>query len=1108
MRQTYVHHRFMLTMAVLEASLGLGVCLRPQMFETPLYRGLMPHFPLFSAVMVTGALLLILLVRYPTPRIAEHLFCLVGAAGLIWFGTYLAFEQNGPASAALFTLATLTIISPYLPKSPGESGGDWLMAAIGLVEVVIALTMLVLPGSLADPMYRELRMWIPGLSLLGLVCGTLLAAPALQGSPPSSYALWRMTAGGLFPALFGILVMQAELTAGLIVLVTMAAWYIAVFGTCPSQATSANAPIKASGPGRWPIETLSWALSLMVVWVTGLGLEGAITHPFLASLFVLAVILYNLSVHGFLAVRLDERQRAWSDLVFYPLAFGLLHADTGYFLVITLVVLIILPLMAIRRSGEAAGKFTMWFSLLVLIAATAAQDLLQGQSGFPTGGLVRGVAKGAAFLLIDLLGTSVVKRTVALEQEVQQRERLLQSFLDHFPGPAFVRRLDGQPLVVNRWLQSATGIPTSELLSRPIQEVLPPEEVNRLTAHDTAVLSASGAVAIEESMAGRTFLKLQFTLRDGQGTPYAIASMATDITDRKRAEALLRDSEGRYRVLADTAQDGILMVEETGLIRFANPAMAALVGRPAEHLVHASIDLLLPPGPRQPGRSWIDYLSDTPPPKGSWCTHLWHSDGRSVPVEANLAESSHENRRVIIAVIRDMSERQKTEAELFHLAYRDSLTGLANRRMLLREIEQLSRDQAAALIYIDLDGFKTINDTYGHAIGDRFLKVIAARLLEASPRGAVVARMGGDEFTVLLRHAPSEASVTELAHLILTELSRDEQIGAQCLSVSPSIGVIFARQCADRTDMLRLGDVAMYEAKRTGRSRVVLFEESQLTETLHHHALLRDLAVAIDHGQLELYYQPVVNLQSGSCGAAEALVRWNRPGHGPVSPAQFIPLAEESGLIIPIGKWVFDQAVKEAAVWRERWGDEAPAVSINLSVRQFGHPGLLADVVSALTEFQLPSQSVQIEVTETIAADEQGLQCIRKLKALGFRMALDDFGTGYSSLNYLRNMDVDMLKVDRSFLMHEEMAGPPRQLLSSVVSMAQALGLEITMEGVETPSQLDMIRSMGFHRVQGYIIARPMPASQFRTWLEQTEPETVLARLTESISSADMANGA
>jgi len=439
----------------------------------------------------------------------------------------------------------------------------------------------------------------------------------------------------------------------------------------------------------------------------------------------------------------------------------------------------------------------------------------------------------------------------------------------------------------------------------------------------------------------------------------------------------------------------------------------------------------------------------------------------------------------MIGVSVDISERKQLEQRLLHQAFHDALTGLPNRNLFLdrtRHALSLSRrnDQAVAVLFLDLDNFKIVNDSLGHDVGDQLLVTVAERILGCLREGDTAARLGGDEFAVLLENLDTAGAAAVVAQRLLEALRSPLNLGGHEMFVTPSIGIAIGTASAELAEnLLRDADVAMYTAKRNGRARFEIFEPAMGSTALERLELEQDLRRAIERDELALHYQPVVDLSEGSLAGFEALLRWDHPTRGRIAPDVFIPVAEETGLVVPIGSWALRTACHQLRDWQHAWPDsQGINISVNLSGRQFKEPGLAKLVAQVLRETGLAPGCLNLEITETIMmADEVGTSAVlRELEQLGVTLAIDDFGTGYSSLGMLRHFPVDTLKIDRSFVDELGAGSDDSVIVAGVVGLAHGLGLRVVAEGVETLGQLERLHDLGCDLGQGYYFARPLPA--------------------------------
>jgi len=481
---------------------------------------------------------------------------------------------------------------------------------------------------------------------------------------------------------------------------------------------------------------------------------------------------------------------------------------------------------------------------------------------------------------------------------------------------------------------------------------------------------------------------------------------------------------------------------------------------------------------------------------------LSENNVRSVRQQMECARSSDGTVMQLQAVVQDFTERRQAEEKIHQLAYYDSLTSLPNRALFREELEERlliakQQEQSLAILYLDLDDFSRINDTLGHATGDLLLREVAQRLnnhlrtekLELSgltndPQSdnqeALVARMGGDEFVILLSGISEVADVVSVADRILSVLSQPYTVARHDLFTTPSIGIsMYPGDGESADDLLRNADMAMYGAKRDGKNLYKVHDEAMEELAQRRYKIDTSLRSVLDKDELIVFYQPQTDLNTGKISAVEALIRWHSSELGFVSPADFIPVAEENGLIIPIGEWVLRTACTQAKSWSDQ-GFPINKVAVNISVLQFGRSDFLSLIEQILEETGLPAEQLELEITESLLAKDidRAVITLRKLKNIGVELSIDDFGTGYSSLSQLRNFPIDRLKIDQSFISRVTDSKEDAAITRAVIAMSESMQIKVLAEGVETREQLDFLREQGCDEVQGYLVSKPLPANE------------------------------
>ena len=445
-----------------------------------------------------------------------------------------------------------------------------------------------------------------------------------------------------------------------------------------------------------------------------------------------------------------------------------------------------------------------------------------------------------------------------------------------------------------------------------------------------------------------------------------------------------------------------------------------------------------------------------------------------------------------VATHEDITERRIAEAKIAHMALHDALTNLPNRLFFREQMDNhlthLGQDDSFAVLCLDLDRFKTVNDTLGHPYGDKLLHQVSERLRNCLREGDIIARLGGDEFAILQANLVQHGDTTMLATRIIDAIGRPFDLDGHQVVVGVSIGAAMAPVDAKNPDqLLKHADMALYRAKADGRGTYRFFEPDMDARMQTRRSLELDLRRAITHGEFELYYQPLVNLQSEQVCGFEALIRWRHPERGMVSPADFIPLAEETGLIVPIGEWVLRQACAEAARW-----PKLISIAVNLSPAQF-KSDLPTTVINALSHSGLAADRLELEITESVLLfnNESTVSTLHQLRALGVHISMDDFGTGYSSLSYLRSFPFDKIKIDRSFIHDLSSKKDARAIIRAVAALGCSLGMATTGEGIETREELEYLKREGCTHGQGYLFGKALPAENARALLQGREVKAV-----------------
>jgi diguanylate cyclase (GGDEF)-like protein/PAS domain S-box-containing protein len=586
----------------------------------------------------------------------------------------------------------------------------------------------------------------------------------------------------------------------------------------------------------------------------------------------------------------------------------------------------------------------------------------------------------------------------------------------------------------------------------------------------------------------------------------------------RRASQRLRRQEERLGALVGNAADVIIILDRAAQIQYQSPAVQRAWGYERGLLADSLVVDLVHPDDHAAAHELLAHATSRPGANVETELRVRHADGTWRVVE--VIATNLLNDPVVAGVVvtfHDITERKAFEQQLTRLAFHDPLTGLPNRALFLdrldRAIARADRYfRSVGVLFIDLDNFKVVNDSLGHDAGDRLLVTIAQRLQEALRGEDSVARLGGDEFTVLIEDVTDQDAVMEVAERTAQAVRAPVILDGREVYPSASVGVALSVTGHDDHDsLLRNADLAMYRAKANGKGCIAVFDLSMNAMALERLEIEGDLRHAVERGEFRVVYQPIVSIETGRVTELEALVRWEHPQHGLLSPARFVPVAEETGLIVPIGQWVLEQACQQAAAWQGHGPDgRGPIMSVNLSARQFQHPSLVEDIARILFRSQLDPESLKLEVTESavMSDPDEAAKILCQLKGLGIQIAIDDFGTGYSSLNYLKQFPVDTLKIDRSFVDGLGRDANDAAIVQSIIALARSLQLTVTGEGIETTEQLAELQALGCDRGQGYHFARPLTPELIPELLEAGRLPGQVQAETEPASEASEATSA
>ena len=668
-------------------------------------------------------------------------------------------------------------------------------------------------------------------------------------------------------------------------------------------------------------------------------------------------------------------------------------------------------------------------------------------------------------------------------ERVAAQGRLLRTVVDAIPDHIYVKDAEGRATLRNLASARALGVGDPEDAVGKTDADFDPALGAVALEDDLRVIETGKAMVDKEERGseGEWFLTTKVPLRDDDGQVVGIVGVTRDVT-------ALRESAAMFEGIVEHSVAGTVIIQD-GRFVYVNPRMAEIfgytveemVGLPALTIVHEDDHGLVRENLRRRIEGEATALS--------YNARGRTKDGRTIHLELSGVAGEHRGRPAVIGTLMDVTEREEAEQTLYHQAHHDQLTGLPNRALfrvrldvaIARASEAADAPPPYAVLFIDLDRFKVVNDTLGHSAGDRLLQRVAARLERVVRPHDTVARLGGDEFAILLEQLPGPEHAERVAGRVQDALAPPVRIDVHDLSVGASVGVVIARpDHADADALLLEADLAMYEAKRAGRGRSATYSAATHGDTGRRLQLEMDLPQALGRDELRLAYQPIVRLTDGTLAGFEALVRWDHPEFGLLMPDAFIGPAEDSGQIVAVDRWVLEEAARQMAAWRDQLGDDAALLlSVNCTARDLLEAGYIEAVRRVRDEHGAKPDRLFLEITESLLVEdaEAVAEALRQLQASGVRFCVDDFGTGYSSLSTLHTLPVDRIKVDRSFVVEMGTTGTRSEstaLVNTVVQLGRILDLDVVAEGIETAGHLEALRQMGCAYGQGYLFAPPL----------------------------------
>ena len=675
------------------------------------------------------------------------------------------------------------------------------------------------------------------------------------------------------------------------------------------------------------------------------------------------------------------------------------------------------------------------------------------------------------------------------EQALRESEERYRNLFEYANDVIYTIDLEGNYTSVNKVGEQVTGYSRAELCRMNFEQIVAPDHLPRTREMMARKLAGREATTFYEleivnKTGARVLLEVSTQLIYEHGQPVGVQGIARDITARKRAEAALRESEERYRELFENANDIVYIHDLAGNFSSLNKTGERITGYTRAEAMRINIAQVVAPEYLQLARGMIGRKQDAGE-STVYELEIISKDGRRVPLEISTRLVFQDGQPVgVQGIARDITERRQAEEQLRQHALSDALTGLPNRLLLTDHlrlaVEQTRRHPTHlfAVLFLDLDRFKMINDSLGHSVGDQLLVAIARQLEDCLRAGDTVARLGGDEFAILLNDLAHFDDAIRVADRVLNELKLPFNLDGHEVFTTASIGIALSNNRYETAeDVLRDADTAMYRAKAEGKARYEVFDMVMHARVVALLQLENDLRRAIERKEFCLHYQPIVTLADGRVRGFEALVRWQHPERGLVRPDEFIPVAEETGLIVPLGRWVLHAACTQM----RRWQQLSPAhrnlrLSVNLSGKQFAQADLCEQIEYTLAATDFDPRCLQLEITESVLMENATtiVPMLSRLRALGVELALDDFGTGYSSLSYLRRFPIQTLKIDRSFMRADEESA---EIVRTIILLARNMRKDVVAEGVETSLQLATLRALDCAYAQGYLFSPPQDAS-------------------------------
>ncbi|MCM3585897.1 EAL domain-containing protein [Mesobacillus maritimus] len=689
--------------------------------------------------------------------------------------------------------------------------------------------------------------------------------------------------------------------------------------------------------------------------------------------------------------------------------------------------------------------------------------------------------------ILLLVITKIDQKMDTQKETIQLNEQYYKSLYEQNPDTILTFDLEGRFLTANQALTSLFGYRIEDLVNKPFTPYIVKQDLEKAQSNFKkaveGTVNAFECVIIDSEGNHRQNKVINIPIVIN-GKVIGVYSIIKDVTELKQAEQELLEAEAKYRSLVEHSLVGVYILQDNRMV-YVNPGLCEIIGYSYEEAITKSLDEIIHPDDINKVKNNVQRRLAGSDTTNTYQYRALKRDRTVITLQVYGTKIMYNGKNAVIGTVIDVTEQQQNEAIIKHMAYHDQLTDLPNRNLFYKRITELidistKLESEFALLFVDLDRFKLVNDNLGHEIGDQLLIKIADKMKSCLRENDLISRHGGDEFTILLSDSNLDTAV-HLAKQILAELSKPVTLRNHEIVITPSIGmVLFPRDGVDPDTLIQHADIAMYHAKKQGSNRFQIFAQELMKQKENEIKMDMDLRKALERNELFLVYQPQFNLESKEIIGVEALIRWNHPEKGVIAPSEFIPFAEESGLIFRIGEWAIREACQQNKNWQAQ-GFPPITISVNISPKQF-QAHLVKQIETILRETELGANYLELEITENITMDvECAIVILQDLKKIGVNISIDDFGTGYSSLSYLKKFPIDKLKIDQSFI-RDICSASDRTLVMTIIMMAHHLNLKVIAEGVETEEHVRFLKKHHCDEAQGYYFSQAVSAEEMEVF--------------------------